>query len=97
MEHKHEPIVGLDSIIRCRTCGKILPSAEYEVCKVSSAIRARRVLDEIAIAGGYAATSYDRGFVVYSKTHGGVKEEVVGEKLADRNYRVFKRVSSVET
>ena len=94
MEHKHEPLVQLDGMIKCRTCGIILPYAEEEICKVSSAMRVRRVLEEIAVAGGYYAASYEQGFIVYSKKQDGIVEEVTGEKLSDRNYRVYKRMVS---
>ena len=94
MEHKHEPLVQLDGLIKCRICGELLPYAEEEICKVSSAMRVRRVLEEIAVAGEYTADSYEKGFIVYSKKQNGIIEEVTGEKLSDRNYRVYKRLIS---
>ena len=92
MEHKHFPEIQLDGTIKCKDCGQTLPYAEEEICKVSSAMRVRRVLEEIAIAGEYMAASYEKGFMVYSKRQNGITEEVTGEKLSERNYRVYKRL-----
>jgi hypothetical protein len=91
--HVHNPTVGLDNIIKCQTCGDILPYAEKEICKVSSANRVQRVLEEIAVAGGYVASSFENGFIVYTNTIAGIREEVTASKISGRNYRVYKRMS----
>ena len=95
MEHKHEPIISLDGQIKCRTCGKILPFFEEELAKVSSAIRLRRILEEIAVAGNYTAISFHRGFVVYSKKIDNLREEVTGEKVANREFRIYKTTTNL--
>jgi len=92
-DHEHEPIISGD-IIRCRTCGHILPYAEETISKVSSAIRARRILDMIAVNGKYKATGFSGKFIVYSKNRDGITEEITAEKLSEREFRVFKKVIS---
>ena len=94
-EHKHEALVRLDGFIQCKTCGQILPSMEETISKVNSATRAIRVLSEIAVAGKYRAYSFDKGFIIYSKEKDGLREEVTAEKIADREYRIYKRISSL--
>ena len=94
-EHEHEPLIGLGGIIKCRTCGEILPSMEEEITKVSSSKRVRSILEEIAVAGRYRAYSFEGEFVVYSRDRNGLREEITGEKLSERNYRIFKRTISV--
>ena len=94
MNHEHEPIVGLDSIIRCRTCGEVMPYAEIELGKVSSARMANRILDEIAIKGGFHAESFENDFIVYAKDNNGIREEVTARKQSDRVYLVIKKFIS---
>ena len=93
-EHIHDPLVGLDSLIRCRTCGKILPYMEEELSKVTSAKRARRLLEEIASAGKYTVSSSEGAFAVYSRDKNGIREEITGKRISARNYRVYKRLIS---
>ena len=93
--HEHEPLIGTDSLIRCRTCGIILPQMTEEVCKVYSAKGATKVLNEMATAGKYRANSLENGFVVYVRERNGLREEVTGEKLSKRTFRVIKRLISV--
>ena len=94
MEHIHEPIVGLDNVVRCRACGEIMPYAETELGKVSSAIMANRLLDEIAIKGGFRAISHEGDFIVYSKDRNGIREELTARKLSDRVYVVLQKLIS---
>ena len=94
MEHQHEPIVSLDNIIKCRTCGQILPYAEQELGKVSSAIMANRLLDEIAIKGGFHAESFEDDFIVYSKDRDGIREEMTVKKKSDRAYIILQKLIS---
>ena len=94
MEHRHEPIVTLDGLIKCKDCGKILENTELELAKVNSATMARRLLGEIAVAGKYQVKSMD-GFPVYSREQNGILEEITGEKLSARNYRIYKTLSMV--
>ena len=96
MEHKHSVVVTLDGLIRCSTCGNILPQSEEEICKVTSAVQARRALEEIAVAGKYNAQYFGNYFVVYAKESNGVREEVTGEKVAERQYRIYKRLVSTK-
>ena len=91
MECKHEPLIGIDNLIRCRSCGQILPYAEQQLAKVSSARMANRVLDEIAIKGGFHAESFDGNFIVYSKDKNGIREEVTATKKSDRVYVIMQK------
>lgn len=94
MEHIHEPIVGLDSIIRCKNCGQILPYAEQELGKVSSAIMANRLLDEIAVKGGFHAEAFEGDFIVYSRDKDGIREEMTVKKKSDRVYVILQKLVS---
>ena len=94
MEHKHEPYIALDGLIHCRTCGEILPEAIEEIAKVSSARRARRILEEVAIAGHYYASSWERNFTIYARERDDIIEEIAAEKLADRDYVVRRKLIS---
>ncbi len=91
-EHEHDTYLGLDNIIRCRTCGKEVIS--MIVASVTSAARARRVLDEIAVAGGYSAVASDGDFVVYRDNKG---LEITVTKIAERRYDVIKRMTEHRT
>ena len=94
MEHKHEPYISLDNIVRCRTCGEILPYAEIELAKVSSARIANRILDEMAIKGGLQVGAFEENFIVYFKEKDGIREEVTAKKKSDRVYVVLQRFIS---
>lgn len=94
MGHEHEAIIQLNNTIKCRTCGKIAPYAEETICRVDSAVRARRIMEEIAVAGGYWASSLVSGFVVYKREQGGLTIEITAEKMSDRKYKVYKRLIS---
>ena len=92
--HIHDPTITLDGRIQCRDCGETLTNAEREITKVNSATRVRGVLEEIAMAGQYVVTGQHDGFPVYSrKLDNNITEEVTGEKLADRSYKVYKILS----
>ena len=95
-EHKHEGIIGTDGLLRCRTCGQLLEQAEEEVTRVGSKVKAKRVLDEIAVAGNYFASSFEGGFVVYTRKKDGVTEEITGEQLTDRDFVIKKRFTTKE-
>ena len=94
MTHEHEPIVQLDGIIKCRTCGQTLPYAETELAKVSSARQANRLLDEIAIKGGFTAEAFEGDFIVYSKDKNGIREELTARKKSERVYIVLQKLIS---
>ena len=91
-EHRHEPIIGLDNILRCRTCGKELSSAEEIIVKTQSALSARRVQDEIAIAGRYFASHFQYGSLVYSKSENGLRYELSLMHVKDKDYIVIRTV-----
>jgi len=96
-EHEHEPIAGLDKIIRCRICGQMLSNTEQIVSKVTSLSSARKVLDEIAVAGGYRATGFDRGFIIYSKDRDDrLREEICIGKLKEREFVIKKITRYIE-
>lgn len=94
MEHKHDLIIDLSGLIKCRTCGQTLPSAEIELGKVSSAIMANEFLDKIAIEGKYQIISKDEGFPVYSKDKDNIREEVTAKKKTDRVYVIVQKLIS---
>ncbi len=94
MTHEHEPLVGLDGIIKCRTCGEVLPYAEQELGKVSSARMANEFLDKIAIEGKYQIVSKEGGFAIYSKDRDGIREEITAIKKSDRVYIVLQKLIS---
>jgi len=89
-EHRHEPIIGLDNILRCRTCGKELSSAEEIIVKTQSALSARRVQDEIAIAGRYFASHFQSGSLVYSKSENGLRFELSVRLVKDKECLVIR-------
>ena len=92
--HKHEPLVGLDGLIRCKDCGEILKYAEKELAKVSSARMATKVLTKIAYEGGFKMDSIEGEFVVYSKDKDGIQEELTARKKSSRVYLVLQRLIS---
>lgn len=94
MEHEHEPEIQLDGIIKCRTCGQILPYVEQQLAKVSSARMANRLLDEIAIKGGFTAETFEGDFIVYSKEKNGIREELTARKQSDRVYIILQTLIS---
>jgi len=65
---------------------------EEEICKLTSAKQVRRTLEELAMTGDYRVDHYENDFVVYTRERDGIKEELTGKKLGDRNYQVIKRV-----
>ena len=93
-EHKHEGIIGNDGLIKCRTCGQILPYIEDTISKVVSALRAKRILDEIAVAGNYQAIGFNGDFVIYSKCKDNLIEEITAEKLKEREF-IIKKVTKI--
>ena len=94
MTHEHEPLVDLSGLIKCRTCGEVMPYAEQELGKVSSARMANRLLDEIAIKGGFHAESFEGDFIVYAKDKDGIREEVTAKKKAERVYIILQKLIS---
>lgn len=94
MKHEHDPVLMLDGLIKCKTCGTTLPSMEEEISIVTSRRRAEKILQEIAVAGSYQADRFEEGFVVYSKEDNNYREEVTAQKTEGTGYRVLKRVIS---
>ena len=64
---------------------------EQAIIKAQNSARAKKILDEIAVAGGYQATGLRNGFVVYSKNEDGVIEELFVRKIGDKEFAVVKR------
>ena len=93
-EHKHDALVSLDGIIRCRTCGEILPSMEEILTKVQSQRRAKRILEEIAVAGKYRAVNHIGGFVIYSRDRNGLTEEVTARRVNEKEFNIVKTIIS---
>jgi len=93
-EHEYEGLVSNDNILRCRTCGQILGMIEQTISKVVSAYRARKVLEEIAVAGKYTIIGFNEDFPIYSIDKDGITEEITASKLGEREYRIIKRIMS---
>lgn len=94
MNHKHEPILNLDGMVTCRTCGITMEHMEEKITAVGSRKRADRVLQEIAAGGRYEAISIDDGFVLYSRMNCMNREHLTAQKVSDRYYKVIKRIYS---
>jgi len=92
--HKHEPLVGLDGLIRCKDCGEILKYAEKELAKVSSARMATKVLTKIAYEGGFKMDSIEGEFIMYSKDKDGIKEQITVRKRSARVYIILQKITS---
>jgi hypothetical protein len=93
--HVHELELQLNGQIVCRVCGEFFPFMEIEICKVDSSNRVQHVLEEIAVAGKYTASTFQNGIIVYSRIkEGGVREEITASKLSKRNFRVYKKIYS---
>ena len=92
MEHEHE-IEIIDGVLKCWSCGELLENTEKELATFSSRRMAKDMLEEIAVAGKYVATSFSDGFVTYTKEERGIREEVFGRKKNERTYAIVKRLS----
>ncbi len=92
---EHEGVVGLDHIIRCRLCGITLDMYESQITKTQSAKRAKKIIDEIAVKGGFTAARFDDTFVVYEKHDQGIVEEITAIKEGDKEYKVIKRLRAI--
>ena len=99
MTHTHEPSIGLDRLIKCRICGKILPGMTETISTVQSECRAIRIMSEIAVAGSYIATEFRDGLIVFSRNTDGLVEEISAIRVHSKLYRVMKttRVKEVES
>ena len=93
MEHEHDVEITIDGLLKCRLCGVFLQNTEKELATFSSKRMAKDMLEEIAVAGKYVATSFNDGFVTYTKEGHGIREEVYGRKKNERTYTIVKRLS----
>lgn len=96
IEHEHDPVLQLDGLILCRTCGKFLPYMEEIIAVATSQRRMNLIMQEIAVAGHYVATTFENGYVVYSRVKDSNQEEIVAKKHGIRSYKIMKRVTSVD-
>jgi hypothetical protein len=93
--HVHELEVQLNGQIICRLCGEFFPYMEMEICKVDSANRVQHVMEEIAVAGKYMASSFQNGIIVYSRIQSnGLREELTASKISKRSFKVYKKIYS---
>ena len=67
---------------------------EQEIGKVQSAVGAKRILEEIAVAGGYIAAGFSDGFVIYSIEKDETIEEITAKKFGERDFRIMKKIVS---
>ena len=98
--HIHEPMTQLDDLIRCRTCGELIEkggddpieNSEVELATVTSSRYANSIIDQIAIEGDFQPDAIVNGFMVYSKTKDGIREELTIRRRAEtRMYVVVKK------
>lgn len=87
--------ITLDDRIRCKECGAILQYAEKKLANATSMRMAKTLQEEIAVSGKYTASSFDSGFIVFSRVRNNLKEEVICKKTGNRSYQIVKRLSVV--
>lgn len=87
--------VSRDDQIRCKDCGAILEYVEKKVGTATSVKAAKTMQEEMAVTGKYTASSFEDGFVVYSRVRNNIREEVLCHKTGHRSYQVLKRLSVV--
>lgn len=68
-----------------------MTTREQVITKVQSSVSAKRVLDEIVVAGGYQAIGFHDGFVIYSKRRNEITEQVFVRKLGDKEFEVVRK------
>lgn len=97
----HEGVVGLDGLLKCRNCGAIMDKFVTVITKTQSIKRAKQIIEEIAVAGGYEANRFNGEFVVYAKQQGNtnmqdmpVVEEITATKIGDKEYEVTRTIVS---
>ena len=95
MEHEHEAIVRTGKIT-CRTCGQMLESYKEVVGKTQSASSARKIMDEIAISGGYKACGFSDDFVVYEREEKNLVEKIYAVKEKDKVFVIYKEIKTEE-
>ena len=64
---------------------------EHVIHKAQNSVSAKKILDEIVVAGGHQATELRYGFVVYSKSRNRIIEQVFVRKIGDNDFQVVKR------
>ena len=89
IKHTHEVEVTQDGLLSCRTCGALVERFERKLASFPSRRMAQRLLDKIAVAGEYVASSLDNGFVVYSRSKNKITEEVTIRRKGRRTYEVM--------
>jgi len=89
----HEGVINISNQLTCRLCGMTLESLESEIGKTQSRKRASRMLEEIAVAGGYIASRFSDDFVVYVKPDGNLTEEITAKKEGDKEYTIIKKTT----
>ena len=93
----HEGVINLNHTLTCRLCGMMLESLETQIGKTQSRKRASRMLEEIAVAGGYIASRFSDDFVVYVKPDGALTEEITAKKEGDKEYTIIKKITNQNT
>lgn len=89
---EHDAIVGLDGIMRCRLCGKIGEEIVGILAVTQSLSQARRILGEVAVLGGWQASSHGEYAMVYSRNKGGIEEELSIKKKSTRQWLILKEI-----
>ena len=69
---------------------------ETIISKAQSAVSAKRILEEIAVAGSYIASGFSDGFIIFSKSKDSLVEEITVEKIKEREFVIKKTVKMVE-
>ena len=79
-----------------KTKDKIIQVSKVEnIGMTQSAKRAKRIMEEVAVAGGYSPTSINGGFVVYERKTGTTIESVTATKQGEKKFLVTRSVKEV--
>ena len=85
-KHQHDTDTSL-GVPKCRTCGEIV-SGTTVVVRTQSAVRAKTIAEEIAVAGRYTASGMRDGYVLYTRKVDGVTDEISVKRVGSQNFKV---------
>ena len=86
-EHTHNPVIGLDGILRCKNCGKIGGVYVEVIAQVQSLKVARKLLDTMSL--GWGVDGVGEHSAIYTQTKGEVEIERYVEKKGDRQWQII--------
>ena len=85
-KHQHDIDASL-GVSRCRTCGEIV-GGTTTIVRTQSAVRAKTIAEEIAVAGRYTASGMQDGYVLYTRKVDGATDEISVKRIGPQNFRV---------